>query len=1286
MPRILPGNRSDVTTARLGGVLLVLVLSLAASRAALSQSTPDIVRGRVISDSSRAIAGATVIVTRGPDRLVQRDTTDASGSFSLKFDPGTGDYLVFVAAPGYTSARRRVQRQNTEHELVADFVLKLDLARLDTVTVHATKPVRANTVVNRFQEEPGSAEQWDEGIAGRIPPTMAGDLNSIMGTMSNITMAGDGPSVLGSAAGSNLTTLNGSAMAAGSIPRAAQTRTRVTTATFDPTRGGFSGANIDLELGPGNRMFQNRRAYLTLDPSVLQSTDEIGRATGAVTSGIRGSLGADGELIRHVLTYNVAVDYAHRVSRSANLLSANDDVLARAGIVRDSVSRLVSIAGPLGLSLRGSGIPSDIRTDAFTWLGRLDDTRDSLNTRTLTTYATLNRGVGLGIGPSSVPSTASRNTQQTFGAQLMLGNYVGQGRRVLTETRLSASSVRNRATPYEQLPSASVLVLSPDANAGINATGITLGGGQLTTNDSHWTVEGSNLTAWNTNGRRNQFKAQFWGRIDGLKQSAVSNLLGSYSFNSLGDLAAGNASSFSRTLVQPPRSGTVWNAAMALAHQWAPSRTFSILYGARLEASGFASRPSRNPQLESELGVRTDVAPARFHISPRAGFSYTYNTARSNYALLKASNVGQFFRPVIGVVRGGIGEFRDLLQPGILANARAATGLPDGTSRLSCIGSAVPYPDWSQFASDPASVPTTCTDGSGLLADYAPPVSFLSPSYDVPRSWRASLDWKSSFGSWLVKVAALGSYNISQPGTINVNFAGTPRFTLAGENNRPVFVSTAAIDAQSGNVSPTEGRKSQQFGSVSMLTSDLRGYGGQITTTVAPDISTFKSHYQLFTSLSYTLQTVRRQYRGFDGAAFGDPRLKEWAPSSRDARNIFVFTLGLGVPKVGTVTMFARAQSGLPFTPIVQGDVNGDGQWGDRAFIPNPATESDPALATQISSLLASGSGVAKKCLRSYLGSVAARNGCRGPWTGLLNMQWNPPVPKRWADRVTPSIYFENVLGGIDQLVHGRENLHGWGGQATVNPVLLVPRAFDPVAQRFSYNVNPRFADTRIANTLARSPFRVTIDFSFNLSVNYALQQLRRAIEPVRDPNGKWTRRSADAIVAMYIARSPDLYERVLSNSDSLFLTRQQIAGLQHNDSTYLAQVRAIYMPMARTLAAGKTRNPGEGELKLVKQATSKAGELYTDQMFVVDSIITPLQRSMLPIVNMMLTGAAASRSRAAKPKATAKPAAAKPAAAKPADPAPAIQAVHAVRKKPANPGTPATPTDRPEQRSKPSR
>ena len=137
-------------------------------------------------------------------------------------------------------------------------------------------------------------------------------------------MTGAGPSILGSGAESNLTTLNGMGMSAGSIPRAADTQVRVTGATFDPTRGGFSGANIDVQLSPGNRFYQERRGFLTLSPSAFQLTDAVGRSAGAQNSTIRGSLGADGELIRNTLTYNVAVDLAHCVSRPATLLDADD--------------------------------------------------------------------------------------------------------------------------------------------------------------------------------------------------------------------------------------------------------------------------------------------------------------------------------------------------------------------------------------------------------------------------------------------------------------------------------------------------------------------------------------------------------------------------------------------------------------------------------------------------------------------------------------------------------------------------------------------------------------------------------------------------------------------------------------------------------------------------------------------------------------------------------------------------------------------------------------------------
>lgn len=115
-----------------GSALLAGVLFLPGNVEA--QSLPDVVRGRVTDDSAHSVK-ASIKVTRGPDRLTLDTETDSTGRYSVRFDEGTGDYLVYVSATGYKTARRRVQRQGTEHELVADFVLARDLARLDTVKV-----------------------------------------------------------------------------------------------------------------------------------------------------------------------------------------------------------------------------------------------------------------------------------------------------------------------------------------------------------------------------------------------------------------------------------------------------------------------------------------------------------------------------------------------------------------------------------------------------------------------------------------------------------------------------------------------------------------------------------------------------------------------------------------------------------------------------------------------------------------------------------------------------------------------------------------------------------------------------------------------------------------------------------------------------------------------------------------------------------------------------------------------------------------------------------------------
>ena len=1232
----MPPSSMSLQSARRRGHFAV-AFALAAAFASVAAAPlraqdpgpPETVRGRVTEDSAKMpLPGATVVVTRGPDRLVQQTTTDSAGGFSTRFEQGTGDYLVAVSAPGYKSARRRVQREGTERELVANFELAKDLTQLNAIRVAGQQPVRATNPTGPFQGEPGSAEKWQDGVSGQLPPTVVGDLNATALAMPGVTMTAGGPSILGGGAESNLTTLNGMGMAGATIPRAARTETRVTGATFDPTRGGFSGANIDVRLGRGDRFYQRRNGFVTLDPPAFQLTDAVGRSLGAQSGGGKVSFGADGELIRQAMTYNVALDIGRSSSEPSTLLDAGAATLLRAGLSPDSAARLLAVAGPIGLAAGGANVPDSRNRDAITWLGRLDDTRDSLRTRAFTSYVGFTREGALGFGPLVAPSAGGERRERTLGAQITLGEYVGPGRRILTETRLSASHVRTDVDPYRELPGATVLVRSPTLEDQQDVSSISLGGSPyLNTNDRRWTLEGANETVWFKSVRRHRFKGFLWGRADGLQQEAVNNRLGIFSFNSIDDFAGNRPTSFTRTLEQPSRDGTVWNSAAALAHYYAPSRYFNVIYGARLEASGFGSAPARNPALESALGVRTGAAPTRVHLSPRAGFSFQYNRERDNGQGSSQNNVGRFFRSPFGVVRGGIGEFRDLLRPGLIADASAATGLGGGTTYLSCVGAAVPVVDWDEFASDPTSIPTQCVGGGGTLAERAPSVTLIDPSYDVPRSWRASLDWNTSYRKFLVRVSTLASYDLSQPGTVDANFAGTPRFTTGNIDQRPVFVSEGAIDPASGAVSAAESRRSNQFGRVGMRTSDLRGYGGQVTLGITPDVFRRRGRFEsVFVGLNYTLQRMLRQFRGFDGAAFGDPREREWASGPNDARHVFVLQGGFSTSKTGTITFFGRAQSGLPFTPVAQGDINGDGRSGDRAFVPALFTASsfidpsspDEALRSELRSLLDNGSESARSCIQRFAGRVAGRNACRGPWTQSLNVQWRPPLPKKLRGRVTPNVYFQNVLGGVDQLVHGSSGLRGWGGQSIPDPVLLVPKGFDPASKKFAYSVNPRFADTRPGRTLLREPFRVVIDFSLDLSTNYDVQQLRRALEPVKTKSG-WTQRGPDSLASFYLSRTSSIHTALLSESDSLFLSNSQIRALRAAEERFAEQVRAVFIPLGQFLAESRGREPGKAELDSVSKTDKAYWKIFWVQPEIADSILTPLQKDLFPMLKSMV-------------------------------------------------------------------
>jgi hypothetical protein len=131
---------------------------------------------------------------------------------------------------------------------------------------------------------------------------------------------------------------------------------------------------------------------------------------------------------------------------------------------------------------------------------------------------------------------------------------------------------------------------------------------------------------------------------------------------------------------------------------------------------------------------------------------------------------------------------------------------------------------------------------------------------------------------------------------------------------------------------------------------------------------------------------------------------------------------------------------------------------------------------------------------------------------------------------------------------------------------------------------------------------------------------LRRALEPVkqRDKDTKrvtWTRRGADSIAALYLSRTSNLHRLLLAESDSLFLTKEQIGALLKADSVYSARVRDLYLPLAQFLAGQKDGVAGKAALDSVQATTKLYWPLFWEQVDVVQPIVNAQQRELLPLL-----------------------------------------------------------------------
>jgi hypothetical protein len=490
--------------------------------------------------------------------------------------------------------------------------------------------------------------------------------------------------------------------------------------------------------------------------------------------------------------------------------------------------------------------------------------------------------------------------------------------------------------------------------------------------------------------------------------------------------------------------------------------------------------PPLNPEVEQLFGFRTDNFPSEFHVSPRVGFSLNLSE--------EADESFDESRPAF-LIRGGVGEFRARMPSDLYTSALSATGLADTEQQLLCIGSAVPIPDWTTYRSDPYAAPTSCAGGPGLPSSFVsdlPSVTVFDPNFKAPRSWRASLGVQHGvFGDFTLSADVSYARGVSLYGARDLNLNTTPAFTLDDEGGRPVYATPNAIVPTTGEVNAGTSRRFAQYGQVLEFNSGLQSDTRQLT--LALDGETRGGTYL---RLSYTLQDTRDQSsftccsaaRAFSSpSTAGNPNVAEWAPGDWDTRNSIRAVISQPVTSWMNITAIGRLSSGRPFTPEVDGDINGDGASNDRAFIFDPKTTSDPVAAAAMQSLLASAPARVRDCLNAQLGTIAGRNSCRGPWTPSLDLQANIRPSGFNLDRhVTFSLIGSNVLAGLDQLLHGG-NLRGWGQYNRADPTLLYVRGFDPITHRFVYDVNSRFGSNNVWHRVYRQPFVLTLKAQFTL-------------------------------------------------------------------------------------------------------------------------------------------------------------------------------------------------------------
>jgi hypothetical protein len=1146
-------------------VIGIVASSLAAPRAFAQQL--DVIRGRVTGPEGTGIVNVRVKATSYNGNVAKSTTTDKNGRYSITYPNGEGDYWLEFNSIGFVAKRFEVKRIADEEILIADTKLVSSIATLDALNVTANGP---RALVNRNAPNPNAGGNETALNSAAVSPDQLGNLAALASGLPGIQLipgldgAADVFSALGLSADQNSTTFNGLGSAVSVLPSDAQVNASVATYSYDPSRGQFSGGTLMLTSRSGSN-FSSRQASTNAVAPSLQFADNVAEAQDQKYSYVTLGFGGGGPIIMDRDFYNASFQASKRFKDFPSLLNTSPLGLSSAGVAADSVTHLLGILGSLGIPASVEKTPKQQVQDQYLTQGNFDISPSDNGTGngfTVNYYGNYSKTGQIG-GNSILTTPAHNGEAQNWAGQVAIKQSAYFWDSFLSTTNLGVQVTGQENSPYLRLPSGNVRVNSM-LDDSTSALRVLQFGGNSFLNLNTQAVQGelSNVVSWYAGNNRHSVKLTTDVRQENVTATQATNLYGTYSYNSLSELEAGQPASFTRTLNAPKQNGSQLTGAMSLGDYWRPSNGVQIQYGVRLDGNKFEMAPDRNQLVQDRLGLRNDYLPNKLYASPRVGFTWYYGN-QDQIAFLPGSA-----RPPRAVVQGGFGMFQSLRASDLASGAVSNTGLAKSTQQITCNGPATPSPSWNTYELRPETIPATCADGTNgsQFANTTPNVTLFDRDYVQARSWRGNLTWSGPVldNRFALGVQTVYSLNMNQPDAVDRNFTNVQRFALANEGGRPVFANVSAIDPRTGLIAVQDTRKTTDFLRVNELRSDLRSDAKQFVVTLKPVTANPKFNW----TAAYQLAAYRDQYRGFSSTV-GDPFDKQWGRSLQPGRHqISVGFSSIPVFDIVYISWNLSFLSGARYTPSISGDVNGDGSFNnDRAFVFNPSSIADSAFRAGMTSLLNGGTTSAKQCLATQLNKLATRGSCVSPWTTNANLQFrfNPQkigLPKR------TTIYFtlNNPLGLADLIVHGQD-IHGWGQQIAPDPALLFVRGFNPQTKRYNYEVNQRFGSTRPT----QSTNRQLAYFSLRVQVDVGVARERQVLSQRLDiGRGKkeGTKMTAPMLKSLGSSTIPNPMALILQQPDSLKLTRKQADSLAALSRLFTQRADALWTPVSKKLEA----------------------------------------------------------------------------------------------------------------------